>query len=452
MSVTSGRKLGLAPWRVVAGVLAGAVLLAGASGCSKRGKGAPVGGSDVPPSRVNLRRNVELAPSEQRGLVYYADVVGVLEAEGQTEIAAGVNGIVDEVLFQEGDFVDTNKILVRVDQRRYQAAHKVAEANVLRAERALDLAIDAYNRAFLSREGSSAEEKAKVRLARGMAEAELISARATLEMAKNNLDRSQVRAPYPGRINQRRVTPGTYLEDKTVIATIADLSRVRLVGYVPELYAPTVRALMTQQDARERIIRHTLPLGGVLAGPVPWGGLAGLHLIYKDRVPSGFDPEFTLRAIPNRTFRGRIFYMSTVADPTTHMFECKAVVDSRGLDVELRPGYTAQIRLPLQSNPGACVIPEEAVRASERGFIAFVPAARKGPDGTTEWVAKVRVLDLGFRTPGWVEVRNGIMPGEWVVHRGAEALEDGTPIQFPEAQLKALPPVQEQLGRLVARD
>src|SRR5262249_47358799 len=224
----------------------GLALAAAATGCGRHGKAAPQGGDDRPPSKVNLERKVDLSRAEQRSLVQFVETVGVLEAEGQTDIAAGVTGIVDEVLFREGDVVDAKKVLVKVDQRRYVSAAKIAEANLLRAERGQDLAKDLYDRAFSSREGSSAEEKAKARLGRGMAEAELLSARANLEMARNNLDRSQVHAPYPGRINQRRITPGTYLEEKTVIATIADLSRVRLVGYVPETAAPIVRELMTQ--------------------------------------------------------------------------------------------------------------------------------------------------------------------------------------------------------------
>src|SRR5882672_171402 len=75
-----------------------------ATGCSRHGKAAPVGGSDVPPSKVNLKRNVEMGRAEQRAIVYYVDTVGYVEAEGQTDIAAGVKGIVDEVLFREGDF------------------------------------------------------------------------------------------------------------------------------------------------------------------------------------------------------------------------------------------------------------------------------------------------------------------------------------------------------------
>src|SRR5262249_55105996 len=174
-------------------------------------------------------------------------------------------------------------------------------------------------------------------------------------------DRSQVRAPYPGRINQRRITPGTYVEEKTVIATMADLTRIRLVGWVPETAAPVVRELLAQQDARLKAARVSFPVGGWRGGPQPWLGLTAIAFVAQHQVPAGFDPEFTLPAFPQRAFRGRIFYLSTVANPDTHMFECKAEVTSAASDIELRPGFTARIRVPLQSNPNACVVPEESV-------------------------------------------------------------------------------------------
>jgi RND family efflux transporter MFP subunit len=418
--------------------LAGSLLLAILVGCGKHGKPAPGGGDDRPPSKVNLQRSVQLAQAERRGLVYSVETVGWLEAEGQTDVGAGVTGIVDEVLFREGDQVTPKTILIKVDQRRYEAALKLAEANEQRAQANLALAKDLARRAQQAGAGASAEEKAKTGLALGIAEAELLANKASLDLAKNNLDRSQVRAPYPGRINQRRITPGTYVEEKTVIATMADLTRIRLVGWVPETAAPVVRELLAQQEARLKAVRATLPLGGWLAGPQPWLGLTASAVVALDQHPSGFDPEFTLPAFPQRSFVGRIFYLSTVANPDTHMFECKAEVISAANDAELRPGFTARIRVPLRSNPNACIIPEESVRATERGNIAFEPVQRPGRDGKPEWIARVCPVDVGFRAPGWVEVRHGLVPGQWIVQRGAESLENGTPIRFSPEELAQL--------------
>src|SRR5437763_11981540 len=89
-----------------AGLVLAAALLALAAGCAKSAKPAPQGGSDVPASKVNLARGVELCQAERRTIISRVDTVGVLEAEGQTDIAAGVSGLVDEVSFREGDLVD----------------------------------------------------------------------------------------------------------------------------------------------------------------------------------------------------------------------------------------------------------------------------------------------------------------------------------------------------------
>src|SRR5262249_36263716 len=304
----------------------GLALAAAATGCGRHGKAAPQGGDDRPPSKVNLERKVDLSRAEQRSLVQFVETVGVLEAEGQTDIAGGVTGLVDQVLFREGDEVGPETILVKVEQDKYESDVDLAEANVERARAALETNRELAERDERAGFGASAVDKAKSRGAVRLSEAELRAARAALKRAKVNLERSRVRAPYAGRINKRMVTPGTYLEEKTVIATIADLSRIRLVGYVPESTAPLVRQLIRTQEQRIRALRFTVPLLGLGSAPVPGASLGGVQLVQADHIVSGYDPEFVLLAQPHRTYFARIFYMSTVANPDTHMFEAKAEV------------------------------------------------------------------------------------------------------------------------------
>jgi RND family efflux transporter MFP subunit len=459
--------------RLVAALLSAAGFLSGATGCGKKGIAAPTGGGTVAPSKVVLARNVELAVAQQRALVYRVETVGMLEAEGQTDIAAGVPGVVDGVYFREGDEVRPGSLLATIDQAKYEADEQLARANVDRAKANVDLMRDLNERAERAGRALSDEDRAKARGNLKIAEAEQLASVAALARARHNLDRSRIRAPYPGRINKRLITRGSYLEERTPIATIADLSHIRLVGFVPETAAPIVRDLLNAQGARLDAARVGLAFAAV--GPqVPFGIPAlNSQLLARDYVLSGFDPEFELLAVPGQTFHGRIFYMSTVANPDTHMFEAKAEVlgwlpDAANgsetslsatasgksppvatllapptatpnakragqFDPKLWPGFTAKIRFALRSNPNACVVPEEAVRASERGFIAFVPMQQSRDDGQQEWIAKARTLELGFRADGWVEVRQGLQSGEWLVRRGAEALEDGTPIRFKES-------------------
>src|SRR5262245_62715484 len=112
----------------VLGALAWLALVVLVTGCGRRGHDGQ-GGASVPPSKVRLKRNVELAPVKKQKLTSYVETVGYLDAEGQTDIAAGVSGVVEEVLFREGDWVVKDQtLLIRVEPRKYEALLAQAEA------------------------------------------------------------------------------------------------------------------------------------------------------------------------------------------------------------------------------------------------------------------------------------------------------------------------------------
>src|SRR5262249_17675879 len=161
----------------------------------------------------------------------------------------GVAGIVDEVLFREGDEVDPaqKKPLVKIDQRRYLAALTVAESNEKEAAAILNAARDGYRRATESGSAVAARPRKQAPEAMSAADAKLQAARGALDLARHNHARSLVMPPFKGRINTRTVTPGSYVEEKTIIATLADLSRIRLMGAVPETAAPLVRDRMARR-------------------------------------------------------------------------------------------------------------------------------------------------------------------------------------------------------------
>ncbi|MFO0844599.1 MAG: efflux RND transporter periplasmic adaptor subunit [Gemmataceae bacterium] len=448
-------------------------LLGVVAGCGKRGHEAPQGGANVPLSKVRLKRNVDVATVKQERMASFVETVGYLEAEGQTDIAAGVSGMVVDVLFREGDFVEKDKtLLARIDPSKYKALLSQAEANLNKAQanvermealtkkcdaairdatQTLDLRrvvldnIRRAGRAAKIEERQEAQANVEMTTARlevakadrsvcdadiNAARKEVEAAQAMLAIARRNFELSEVRAPYTGQINQRKVTRGMYLEDKTVIATMADLSRLRLVGYIPERATPVVRQML----AEERQLRAGFLAGSLFAGL--WGALAALHNELEGATPPSL--EFEVRPFPHRKFTARIFYLSTVANPDTHLFECKAEVPTHGLGAELRPGFTAKVRCPLPGRPTSIIVPEVAVRASERGFVAFRPRVVTTKDGQAEYVAEAVPLELGQREPGWVEVLKGLQAGDIVVTKGAEALEDGTPLAIPKERISLL--------------
>jgi membrane fusion protein, multidrug efflux system len=427
--------------RKVSGLVLSGAIIAVAIGCGKKGIPAPTGGSDIPPSKVNLKRGVELTKVEQRQIISHVESVGSIEAEFITQIPAGVVGIVDRVHFREGDLVDPadGKPLVEIDQLNYIALVEIAQEVVKENKSSAKIAEDELRRLTkLRNDGSRAvteQEFAKAVETLASAQARYIGSEAALRIAKLNLERSRVLPPIKGQINQRLVTPRSRVKEETIIATIADMSRLRLSGYIPESSAALVR---TRIKLRPQLAAAR-SLGVALSGTTDWNALSARLLVESGEVPSGFDPEFVVQALPNRMYRGGIFFMSTTGDPSTRMFEIKAEIDARSIGLlDLYPGYSAKIRIPVQTTNDAMIVPEEAVRATERGFIVFEPVLRTNRDGQSEWVARPRRVEVGVRSPGSVEIRSGLSPNQWIVRRGGEALEDGTPLRFSPEQEKAL--------------
>jgi membrane fusion protein (multidrug efflux system)/multidrug efflux system membrane fusion protein len=121
-----------------------------------------------------------------------------------------------------------------------------------------------------------------------------------------------------------------------------------------------------------------------------------------------------------RPYRAVVRHVAAVADPTSRMVDVTAEIDDPDR-AQLRPGGFAEVSVPVGASTEAPVVPETAVRPSEKGFLAFVVEGG---------VAKERVVELGLRTEdGMVEIKNGLAVGEQVVVRGAEALRDGASVR-----------------------
>jgi multidrug efflux system membrane fusion protein len=116
----------------------------------------------------------------------------------------------------------------------------------------------------------------------------------------------------------------------------------------------------------------------------------------------------------------RITHVAQQADARSRMVTVTAEVDP-GVRLGLRPGTFAEVTVPIGAEVSVPVVPQTAIRPSEKGFLAFVVEGE---------VVRERVLSLGMRTAdGRVEVRSGVKEGEQLVVRGAEALRDGAGVR-----------------------
>ncbi|MBK8257042.1 MAG: efflux RND transporter periplasmic adaptor subunit [Polyangiaceae bacterium] len=323
---------------------------------------------------------VEVKPVEARSVEYTLVATGSVDAFEQVSITSRVTGVVETVKFKEGDRVEKGAVLVEIEPRRFQLAVAGAQAQMDRATAArADAEAFLARREKMSNEGVvSADELQNWRTKVATSRADEAAAKASLGLAQLNLRDAYVRAPIDGTVQTRTVQTGQFAQPGMVLATILRSDPMLLRFEVPEADAARVHTGMTA--------RFSTP---------------------------GVSSELT----------AKITHVAAGANSTSRMVAVVGEIASP--PSELHPGAFAEVSIPVGTMTDAPVIPETAIRPSDKGFLSYVVEGG---------VAKVRVLTLGMRTKdGLVEVRSGLKPGESLVIRGSEALSDGAKVRVAGA-------------------
>ena len=242
------------------------------------------------------------------------------------------------------------------------------KAQVARAEADRDLA-----RQSLARTRDLLAQKASSQAELERAEATSRSDEAELQLLKVRLERTVVRAPFAGAVGQRFVSLGDYVTTSTRLVSLQTVSPQRASFQVPERYA--------------------------------------------DELRTGQQVTFRVAALTGREFTGKVDFVDPVVQLPGRTITVKAVVPNP--DRALQTGMFIEARLATAVRPNAVVIPEDAVTALQGSTFVWIVAQGK---------ATRRQVDLGVRTPGFVEARNGVEAREQVVVGGQERLGEGAAV------------------------
>jgi multidrug efflux system membrane fusion protein len=360
---------------VVVSVLLSALVLS----CSK-GEAEAKGGAGGPGARRGaMEFPVEVQPVESRRVEYSITAVGSLDAFERVAVTARVAGAIERVNFREGQLVSAGQPLVEIEPERYRIAVSSAEAALAKAQASKGEAEAGYARRQAASEKNPGlirgEEIETWRTKVQTAAAEVAAAQASIAQARLNLRDAFVRAPVSGIIQTRTVETGQYVPVGTVLATLVRRDPLLLRFQVPEQEAMPLRP-----------------------------GIVARFNVAEDQTQH----------------EARITHVAAAASTSSRMVDVTANVVNANRP-ELRPGAFARVTVPIGADHDAPVIPQTAIRPSEKGFLAFT---------ISNGVAQQRVLTLGMRTAdGQVEVKQGLSAGEMLVIRGAEALRDGAKVK-----------------------
>ena len=299
-----------------------------------------------------------------------------LVPEDEVRILAEGEGRVARLLVEEGDRVRSDQILASLVQDDEKIALKKAHVRARNARLAFERAERVVDEELMSR-----EEFDRIAMENEIAVQELAE-------AEWRLEKTNIRAPYNGRVTRREIMFGQNIRVGDPLFTVADFDPL--------------------------IARIFLPEKDVL-------GLV-----------EGRNVRITLRADDSVRFDGHIRQISPVVDVATGTV--KITIEASRPPSLVRPGAFVTIAIVRQTRPEAVLLPRQAVVRELKEAFVFVA---KGE------VAERRSVALGLEEGLWIEVVSGVDPGEDVIVAGQGGLRDGSSIKViptSEASTLSAPP------------
>jgi len=348
-------------------------------------EGAPVAAPAAPEARVRVRaetvRLARIAGSET--------VTGTVRAYHRATVTAEAQGRVLARAVQPGAAVPAGGPLVELEDARPTLALRRAEAalgnadTVLRhAEREL-----ARGEQLLARNALSTQQHDDLRLAVDRARSEREVALVARDTAKRDLADTTIRAPFAGTVDALAVDVGDFVSIGTPVATVVDLSRVRIFGGV---------------TARE-----------------------------ATRLVPGMKARIGVADLDGRSFDAELVSVARVAGERDGTYELELRMENPG---GLRDGMVVSIELrDAVEAPPSLLAPRAALlRRAGEPAVFVVEEAGAGP------VARARGVRTGRVDGDWIEIKSGLRADDVVVVEGHFALVDGASVVVDAA----LPPAQ----------
>ncbi len=347
----------------------------GGGGGGRRGGGRGGFGGPNAPLPVNVKA------AEKGEIHLYLNALGTVTPAHTATIRTQVSGQLQQIAFQEGQFVHQGDLLAVIDPRPFQNALEQAQAQQRQAQSQLRTAqLDLTRYETLAKEDSIAKQQvdttqSQVNQFEGLVQA----AQAAIDTANLNLTYCHIKAPFDGRVGLRAVDTGNYVTpgDSNGIVSLSQVKPITVLFTLPE-------------DNIGTISEH-LHRGDQLAADV-------------------FD-----RAQTRQLASGKLITIDNQIDPSTGTFRLRAEFTNE--DESLFPNQFVNVRLLVDTIHDATVIPSSAVERGQQGAYVYLV----GEDQT----AVAQAITLGATEGEKVAVTDGLKVGDNIVVDGADKLKDG---------------------------
>lgn len=291
------------------------------------------------------------------------EVPGTLLPYEETEIRPEISGRVVSLNIPEGSFVQKGTLLVKLFDEDLQAELKKLQVQLQIAEKTAE-----RQKELLKISGISQQEY-------DLSELQVSNLKADIDLTKVSISKTEIRAPFAGRIGLKSISNGAYVTPTTLITSISQVNQLKLEFTVPEKYS-------------------------------------------KDMV-RGRKVNFTV-AGSDQTFTASVLATESLIEANTRTLRIRAVV--QGKHQLLVPGAFAKVLLTFGKNNESLVVPSQSVIPQARNKRVIVYQGGK---------ANFAVVTTGIRDSSFVQILDGLKEGDTVLTTALLAVR-------PESQIKLI--------------
>jgi membrane fusion protein (multidrug efflux system) len=313
---------------------------------------APQGGAPLP---------VYTETIQPRLLTERITATGSIVADEAVELVSEVSGKVVSIAFEEGSAVKRGDLLLKINDEELAAQAARAESRVVLA------------RAQAARQNQLVAAGGTSREALDAAESEVRVLESEATLARAQLAKTEIRAPFDGVIGLRYVSVGAYIDSAARIATLQKVDTIKIDFSIAE--------------------RHL------------------------DRIQPGAQVEVSVAGVAER-FTGAVYAIEPRIDPGTRTLRLRARSANPGGKV--LPGGFATVEMALRTIPDALLVPADAIVSGLNNQRVYV---------LENGLAQERKVQTGLRLSREVQIVSGLEPGAIVITSGQLQLRPGVPVQ-----------------------
>jgi len=365
---------------------------------------AGCGDKDQKPAQAAGGPPVTVAQPLAKKVTDWDEYTGRFVAVQSVELRAQVSGYLDQIKFTDGQLVEKGQLLFVIDQRPYQAALEKAQADLAVQESRQELAASDLVRAtkLLAAHAVSQEEyDSRAQTARET-QASVGSAKAALRTASLNLEFTEIRAPFAGRIGDRKIDIGNLVTGGAaggaLLATIVSQDPIYFefegseADYLKYVRLSQAGARPSSRDAPNQVFVK-------LMDEAKW------------------------------THSGKMYFVDNQLDPNSGTVRGRAILANAGS--VFQPGMFGRLRLIGSGQYDALLLPDEAVVSDQATKLVMVVAE----DGTVT----PHPVVLGPKVDGLRVIKSGVTAADKVVISGLTRARPGAKVTPQPGTITATP-------------